>query len=63
MMAALTDRANRMVKKLFGSRGEPSSPSKEEDTGLAPKRAFKKSIMRQARKIRERRKLRDATRN
>ena len=59
-MAALTDRANRMVTKLFGSRGT-STPSEEEgeEVGLVPKRAFKRSILRQARKIRERRKLRD----
>ena len=58
-MAALTDRANRMVTKLFGSRGEPVPSEEDGEVGLVPKRAFKKSIMRQARKIRERRKIRN----
>lgn len=52
-MAALTDRADKTIGKIFGGRVEKPA-SEEEDKGLTPKRAFKKSIMRQARKIRER---------
>ena len=57
-MASLTNRADKTIGKIFGGRiAKPASEG--DDTGLAPKRAFKKSIMRQARKIRERNRARN----
>ena len=54
-MAALSDRADRAVKNVFGAgRGAPSPEEEEIFTSITPKKAFKKSIMARARRIRER---------